>query len=129
MPEVEINEKFCFDSNKKLTIEIAHKALKNYSEKLSGALELQNPIPIILDTNVLLGYYGMSQFEKKALIEFLKKNKDRIFLTSQIEKEFLRNRIKVINNDFFTPLEGIPAEFEKMYEKVRNTFKTFLNNK
>ena len=129
MAEVEINEEFCFDTSKKLTIEIAHKALKNYSENLSAASELENSIPIILDTNVLLQYYGMSQVEKKKLIKFLNQNKDRIFLTAQIEKEFLRNRIKVINSSFFTPLKGIPAELEKMYEDVKNKFKSFLNNR
>jgi predicted nucleic acid-binding protein len=129
MSEIEINEEFCFDSNKKLTIQIAHKALKNYSEKLSEALDLEKSIPIILDTNVLLKYYGMSQVEKRKLIEFLNENRDRIFLTPQIEKEFLRNRIKIINNNFFTPLEAIPAEFEKMYKGIKDNFKRFLDNK
>lgn len=56
MTELKINSEFCFDSSKKLTIEISHNALKNYSDKFSGALELQKSIPIILDTNVLLAY-------------------------------------------------------------------------
>lgn len=129
MIKVEINKDFCFDSNKKLTIEISHNALKTYFEKFPGALKLEKSIPIILDTNVLLRYYGMSQHEKKKLIEFLNENKDRIFLTSQVEEEFLRNRINVINKEFFQPLKAIPEEFKKMYEDVRNTFTSFMNNK
>lgn len=129
MTEVEINKDFCFDSNKKLTIEIAHKALKTYFEKFPAALELEESIPIILDTNVLLRYYGMSHHEKKKLIEFLNKNKDRVFLTSQVEEEFLRNRINVINKEFFQPLKAVPDEFKKMYENVRNTFTSFMNSK
>jgi predicted nucleic acid-binding protein len=130
MTEVEINKDFCFDSSKKLTIEIAHKALKTYFNKFEQALKLEeSTIPIILDTNVLLRYYGMSQHEKKKLIEFLNKNKDRIFLTSQVQEEFLRNRVNVINKDFFQPLKAIPEDFKKMYTEVRNIFTSFRNNK
>lgn len=129
MTELKINSEFCFDSSKKLTIEISYKALKNYSDKFPEALKLQKSLPIILDTNVLLAYYGMSQIEKKGLIEFLNENKNRIFLTSQIEKEFLNNRIKVINKDFFMPLENIQSEFQATYKDIKNKFKSFLESK
>ncbi len=60
MSELKINSEFCFDTSKKLTIEIPHKALKNYADRFLGTLELKESIPVILDTNVLLAYYGLS---------------------------------------------------------------------
>jgi len=128
MTEQKINSEFCFDSSKKLTIEIAHNARKNYDEKLSTALGFQKSIPIIVDTNVLLAYYETSQVEKKILIEFLNENKDRIFLTSQIEKEFLRNRIKVIDKQY-SALNSIELEFQATYKSIKNKFTAFLNSK
>ena len=87
MSDKKINQELCFDSSKKLTLKIAHEALKSYAEKFPLAQDLNNKsIPIILDTNVLLSYYGMSQHDKNLLIEFLKPNKDRIFITCQVEK-------------------------------------------
>ena len=126
--EVKINSEFCFDSSKKLTIEIAHNARKNYDDNLSTALGFEKSIPIIVDTNVLLAYYETSQTEKKILIEFLNENKDRIFLTSQIEKEFLRNRIKVIDKQY-SALNRIEGDFQATYKDIKNKFTAFLNNK
>lgn len=129
MTEQKIDPNFCFDSNKKLTVEIAHKALKIYFEKFLDALDIQkNSIPIILDTNVLLGYYGMSQDNKNKLIKFLDENKDRIFLTSQVQEEFLRNRREVINEEFFKPLQTIPDDFKKRYQDAKNKFINFFND-
>jgi cold shock CspA family protein len=128
MSEVEINSEFCFNTNKKITIEIAHNAFKNYADKLSEALQLnESTIPIIVDTNVLLAYYGLSQIEKDKLLEFLNNNKDRIFLTFQIEKEFLKNRIKVIDRDFFDPLNAIQSEFLHTYKKIKDYFNNFID--
>lgn len=129
MTQQKIDPHFCFDSKKKLTVEIAYNALKTYSEKFLEALDLQkNSIPIILDTNVLLGYYGMSQDDKNQFIDFLNGNKDRIFLTSQVQEEFLRNRRHVINEEFFKPLETIPDKFKKTYKDVKNKFTNFFND-
>lgn len=129
MTEQKINSEFCFDTNKKLTIEISHKALKNHHDKFLAAFELQNPMPIILDTNVLLAYYGMSQSEKKRLIKLLNENKERIFLTSQIEKEFLRNRIKTIEKKFLTPLDSIKTDFTATYKGIKDKLEKFINSK
>lgn len=129
MTQQKINSDFCFPSNKKLTIETSYRALKNYHDKFSAAFELQEPIPIILDTNVLLAYYGMSQSEKKRLIKLLNENKERIFLTSQIEKEFLRNRIKNIEKKFLTPLDSIKTDFTATYKGIKDKLEKFINSK
>jgi hypothetical protein len=129
MTDQKINSDFCFDSNRKLTIEISHRALKNHHDKFSVAFDLQKPIPIILDTNVLLAYYGMSQSQKEKLIQFLNENKDRIFLTSQIEKEFLRNRLKAIEQKFLIPLNNIQSDFKRTYKDIKNKFENFIDSK
>jgi cold shock CspA family protein len=128
--QIKINEEFCFNSSKKLTIKIAHEALNNYANKFEAALNLdKSSIPIILDTNVLLAYYGLSQSEKDELIKFLNQNQERLYLTSQIEKEFLKNRIRTINKDFFTPLNRIQQDFQSTYTDIRNKFKSFMEGK
>jgi cold shock CspA family protein len=128
MSDLKIDSKFCFTTSEERTIESVHSALKNYADKFPAAFKLDKSIPIILDTNVLLAYYGLSQVEKEKLIKVLDDNKDRIFLTSQIEKEFLRNRIKVINNDFFNPLKVIHSNFSSTYKEIKNKFKSFMES-
>ena len=106
--KVKIDENFCFQIQKLHTIALTNSALKLYAEKLEPeAIMLTGNLPIVLDTNVLLGYYGMANKEKQKLLKFFEENKKRIFLTQHIEKEFLKNRISVIFDKFLQPLNNI----------------------
>lgn len=130
MSEIKINSEFWYNSGNKLTIAIAHNALSNYAEKFLSALKLEDKsIPIILDTNVLLAYYGMSQQEKKKLITFLNENSNRLFITHQVEKEFLKNRLNIIKKEFFSPLEKIETDFKSTYKEIKDKFKRFIDDK
>lgn len=54
----------CLDPNINLTADISNRALRKYADGFETARALEGTLPIILDTNILLGYYGMSQNEK-----------------------------------------------------------------
>lgn len=110
---MKIDKDFFFDATAKLTVAISNSALRKYASNFDACSKLEGDLPILLDTNILLGYYGMSQTEKEKLIEFLDKLKDRIILTKQVEEEFLKNRLTVIKKDFFGPLN----KFRKITQK------------
>ena len=124
-----INEKFYFNPKEKLTVQVSNSALRSYAEQFEICSKLEGDFPIILDTNILLGYYGMSQQEKKKLIEFLDKFKDRIVLTKQVEEEFLRNRLTVIKKDFFGPLNKISDDYTKMRNDIEGSLRAFRESK
>lgn len=113
-----VNNDFSFDIERFVPIAETQKALKKYSEGLKDAELLSNDIPIFLDTNVLLEYYKISFAERREVKEFFLKNKDRIYLTHQIEKEFLKHRIDHINayqnslNEFINAFKNIKEEIE-----------------
>jgi cold shock CspA family protein len=87
-------------------------------------------LPCALDfTNVLLDYYGMSQNEKQKLIQFIKTYKDRIFITKQVEQEYLRNRLSVINKNFFGPLNKISDDFAIVRNEIAGKLQSFRESK
>lgn len=126
---MKIDKDFFFDATAKLTVAISNSALRKYASNFDACSKLEGDLPILLDTNILLGYYGMSQAEKEKLIEFLDKLQDRIILTKQVEEEFLRNRLTVIKKDFFGPLNKIAEDYGKMRSDIEGLLKNFRDNK
>jgi len=126
---MKINEEFYFNPKTPLTVAISNSALRKYADNFEACSKLEGTLPILLDTNILLGYYGMSQTEKEKLIEVLTKLQDRIFLTKQIEEEFLRNRLTVIKKDFFGPLNKISEDYGKMKSDIEGSLRNFRENK
>jgi cold shock CspA family protein len=126
---MDINKDFFFDPNARLTVAISNSALRKFAENFEACSKLEGDLPILLDTNILLGYYGMSQKEKEKLLEVLENLKDRIILTKQVEEEFLRNRLTVIKKDFFGPLNRITEDYQKMRSDIEGHLKNFRDNK
>lgn len=126
---MDINQDFYFDPNARLTVAISNSALRKFADNFDACSKLEGNLPILLDTNILLGYYGMSQTEKEKLLEFLEKLKDRIILTKQVEEEFLRNRLTVIKKDFFGPLNRITEDYQKMRSDIEGHLRNFRDNK
>jgi hypothetical protein len=124
--EMTINENFCFDTKKRSSIAVTQKALKLYTDNLEKALKLEGNIPIFLDTNVLLDYYTMSFQEREKLEKFLLEHKERIFVTQQIEKEFLRNRIEKINS-FYTSLSRVKNDFDRIKQDIDDFKRSIIN--
>lgn len=124
-----INKDFCFNPYSNLTTDISNRALRKYADGFETAKKLEGNVPIILDTNILLGYYGMSQNEKQKLIQFIESYKDRIYITKQVEQEYLRNRLSVIKKDFFGPLNKIADDFSTLRSEISGKLQSFRENK
>ena len=129
MVDIVINDNFCFNPKEKMTADISCRALKKYAEGIEAAIKLEGDLPIILDTNILLDYYGMSQAEKEKLIQLIKTYSDRIHITKQVEQEYLRNRLSVIKKDFFEPLNRIASDFVTLQREVENKLKSYKEEK
>lgn len=129
MSKVVVSSDFCFDPTHLLTTAISNKALRLYTEGFDEARNLEGDLPILLDTNILLGYYGMSQIEKQKLVQFFKSYKERIYITPQVEQEYLRNRLSVIKKDFFTPLQRISDDFISMRADVLGKLQSYGDGK
>lgn len=127
-----VTQDFCFIA-KNVSISDSQKALKSYSDGLEIASKLDGDSPIFLDTNVLLDYYKISFSEREQLEKFFDINKDRIYLTKQIETEFLRHRIDHIKTylksleDFVNAYRNIKAEIEKLRLGEIKGFDHYLN--
>lgn len=115
-----LSEKGIFCTEKHFPISVSQKALKKYTENLEKALNLDGDIPIIFDTNVLLDYYRISFSEREELEKFFEQNTHRIYLTKQVEEEFLKHRIDHIRSylksldDFVNSYKNIKEEIERL---------------
>lgn len=119
-----INEEFSFSSFRELNMKKYQEALEAYERNLSDAISIKN-LPIFIDTNFLLHPYKISIVAKNKLREFFEVNNSRIFITKQVQKEFLANREKVLDNDFLTVLRTLPSTFDA---KVINSINKFIND-
>ncbi len=128
-----VNKDFCFVS-KETSILQSQKALKSFSDDLNCASTLEGDTPIFLDTNVLLDYYKISFSEREQLQKFFEANKERIYLTKQIEAEFLKHRIDHIKSylksleEFVNAYRNIKSEIEKLKLGEVKGFDHYLNN-
>lgn len=53
---------------------------------------------VVVDANVLLGLYRYSDGTRSAFLEVFNKLKDRLWISNQVAKEYLKNRLKVISD-------------------------------
>ncbi|CDT56411.1 hypothetical protein VCR4J2_600021 [Vibrio coralliirubri] len=116
-----------FDIRMDLNLTISANALSAYEKEFEKAIQLDENIAVFLDTNVLLSYYGMAASEKEKLLVFLQKNKNHLYLTRQVQEEFRKNRIKIIESDLFMPLRTIPSSLEKASKDAKGKFKAFMD--
>ena len=124
-----ISASFSFNLEKDISIGETSQILKEYHSKFEDAFNLKTPLPIFLDTNILLNYYGMSIKDKAALKTFFQEKSNLIHLTEQIEKEFQRNRISTIQ-DYFDELRKIKTDFKSdLLEGIKNRFNNIFQSK
>lgn len=100
------------------TISDYKKCLDTYFAGVIQEVDLASKTPIFLDTNVLLRYYSISFTARAKLFEFIKNNKDRIYLTYQVQVEYLKNREDLISRFF-----------DEVIPKITNDFNSELINK
>lgn len=112
MNTIEINNDFWFLSKNKSSISHLKKGLDLYATDFQKASNLDSH-PIFLDANVLLYFYKVSNKVKQNFIDFLNKNIDDIFITEHVKNEYLKSRVKVINNDYLNVLKDTPDDLQK----------------
>lgn len=115
---VMIDESFCFKSSR-FTIKETQEALAYYCKHRKDASEwlLHSEIPIFLDTNVLLNLYRISLSERESFKNFLGKKKNRVFVTRQVEEEYLRHRLKQIKN-FTKQINNLVGDYAKTQHEI-----------
>lgn len=117
-------DKISFSSKRKeLDVKSYAESLKIYLESADEALELKKNIPIFIDTNILLKYYSISFVSRKTLLDFLKKYKKRIYITSQVQKEFIKNREDIIERFFTETLEKLEGNFK---DEIKNKAQSYV---
>jgi cold shock CspA family protein len=118
---------FCFSPTLTRTIRTSVAALEEFTRNFDNAVGLKIDIPIFLDTNVLLSYYGMAASEKEKLIGFFRQHKLKLNLTNQVQNEYLSNREKIIANELFSPLNNLANDLVNACERVKNDFSAQIN--
>lgn len=111
----------------------SHIALQTYAKGIQGRDEWvyeENTMPIFLDTCVLLNLYDISETERVEFIKFIRKNKDRIYISSQVQREYNRRRILSVKgfkervdrtkNDIQSTLAKVAATYQNEKESVTN---------
>lgn len=117
-------DKISFSTKRKeLDVKSYAESLKIYLESAEEAIELKKNIPIFIDTNILLKYYSISFVSRKTLLDFLKKHKKRIYITSQVQKEFIKNREDIIERFFTDTLEKLEGSFK---DEIKNKAQSYV---
>lgn len=80
-----------------------------------------NKMPIFLDTCVLLNLYDISETERVEFIKFIEKNKDRIYISSQVQREYIRNRLSHIKG-FKDRVTKMKTDLINKISKISNTY-------
>ena len=74
-----------------------------------------NHTVIFLDTNILLETYFLSKLEKDSIVNFIKTNKDRIVIASQVDREYQTHRLKFISG-YNKNLENLCSETKSIFD-------------
>lgn len=102
------------------SIEAANTALKSYAKGIESRDEWvyeENTMPIFLDTCVLLNLYDISETEREEFIKFIKKNRDRIYISSQVQREYNRRRLLSVKG-FKDRVDKTKTEIQSTLSKV-----------
>lgn len=114
-----ISEEFCFRTRPKSVVK-AKEALALYKKGILEKdrwLEEHSAQPFFLDTCVLLNLYDISSVERDAFVQFIQKNRQRMIIPSQVEREYMRHRIPRIRG-FKGRVAGIKTEVLGFVDKL-----------
>ena len=98
------------------SIAAANTALHTYAKGIQSRDEWvyeENTMPIFLDTCVLLNLYDISETERVEFIKFIRKNKDRIYISSQVQREYNRRRVLSV--------KGFKERVDKTKNEIQST--------
>lgn len=99
-----------------------HKFLGHYKPTEAELSEIWDNALFILDTNVLLDFFRLSEKSSQQLFEVLEKIQDRLWLPYQVAKEYHKNLNKVISDQVSKYNESIEIleKFDKLINEKRN---------
>ncbi|RDC64563.1 PIN-like domain-containing protein [Adhaeribacter pallidiroseus] len=107
------------------SLKVYNEAISAYNLGLSEAIKLHKRFPIFLDTNVLLRIYSISFTEREKYKKFFQDHTESIYITDQIQREFIKNREDVINKFFEDVTKKIPQTFKR---DILNNIESFLTS-
>ena len=97
--EEKIGENLCFqyDNGNSQKCQESYNYYKQHNPGDINVWGYNKNTDIFLDTNILLKTYFLSKFEKNSIVNFIKTNKERIVISSQVDKEYQKHRLKFIS--------------------------------
>lgn len=118
-----VSDDFCFRTRYR-SLKKSKEALAKYEEGIKSMDNwlYDNNMPIFLDTCVLLNLYMISDIERNSFVEFIGKNKARIIVSSQIEREYNRRRVPQINK-FMGQVENLKEEINHVLDNLGDSIK------
>lgn len=98
--DIKINDNFCFDFRSG-NISVKTTARKFYEEhrnEMDHWWQPESKTPLFIDTNFLLEAYSYPNGVRNLFVNFLKINKNRIYVVDQVDEEFQRKRPNFVQN-------------------------------
>lgn len=95
-----IGEDFCFSfrsGNIGTSVE-ARKFFNDHKNEIDNWWLKNSTIPIFIDTNIILNAYSYPKSTRELFVNFLAINKNRIYVTDQVDEEIQRKRPNFIDN-------------------------------
>lgn len=95
-----IGEEFCFSfrSGNIGTNVTARKFFDDHKNEIDNWWQQKSTIPIFIDTNIILNAYSYPKSTRELFVKFLAINKNRIYVTDQVDEEIQRKRPNFIDN-------------------------------
>lgn len=122
--KVVIGENFCFSfkSGSIGTKKEARQYFDNHKNTIENWWVQTSKVPIFIDTNFLLNAYSLPKSQRTLFVNFIRLNKERIYITDQIDEEYQRKRPNFIKN-YINSLQTIfkdLASFQKAIDVTKH---------
>ncbi|MBF4691481.1 PIN-like domain-containing protein [Fusibacter ferrireducens] len=124
---MEISKEFGFKAKfKKYDFKFHSSSLRDYSNKFDTIIKFDTDCPVFLDANVILQIYKMSLKSRTELMSFFDEKKAIIYVTKQVEQEFVKNRIGVHQSYVNAIKKELVEDFKS---KILNSAESYYNSK
>ncbi len=126
-----IDAEHCFNGLE-FTVKEMQEALEAFHHKKKKITEwlYNDNTPIFIDANVLLNVYFSPVPLREHLSKFLQDNQSRLYITSQVEREFIRHRLEFIDknkgnlkaaaNKLKTAIGKFEVDYGNLYNELKN---------
>ncbi|WP_313579797.1 PIN-like domain-containing protein [Chishuiella sp.] len=127
-----ISDEFSFKAKREIkSLNEYWECLKKFDKESKEIISEKNNYPIFVDTNFLLKYYEISLESRKKFFSYIKENKERIYITRHVQKEFIKNREKTIkgfNSSKIKPTLKSLYDVIKQFNNFKNQSKYIIND-